>query len=86
MNSRFQFTAQSSAKQQLLAMSIVLLDVLRTHHTLTLWVPMTVHQALSASDYGLLLYDTLAAEHLDLETRLHLRVHSANHFDIGFSH
>ena len=85
MNQRFDFTPDSAPEQQLLAISIVVLALLRKHKALTLWVPAAVHQALPASSYGLLLYDTLAAEHADLETRLQLRVHPAAHFDIGIT-
>jgi hypothetical protein len=85
MNQRFNFQLGSTPEQQLLAISIVLLQMLRKHRSLTLYIPASVHHALSKNSYGLLLYDTLSAEHADLEARLQLKVHSANHFDIVFS-
>lgn len=85
MKQRFQFTTSSSSEQQLLAMSIVLLGLLRTHASLTLWVPAAVHRTLPSGSYGQLLYDTLSAEHAQLESRLQLKVHSAAHFDVVFS-
>lgn len=85
MNQRFHFTPDSAPEQQLLAMSIVVLELLRKHKALTLWVPATVHRALPASNYGILLYDTLSAEYPDLETRLQLRVHPAAYFDVSFT-
>lgn len=85
MKQRFQFTASSSSQQQLLAMSIVLLELLRTHDSLTLWVPAMVHRDLPSESYGQLLYDTLSAEHAQLESRLHLKVHATDHFEVVFS-
>jgi hypothetical protein len=76
------FTPDSSAEQQLLAMTIVLLDLLRQQGRMTLFVPSAVHQRLSQHNYGFLLFDTLSAEHPDLENRLQLRVHSNDHFKV----
>lgn len=85
MTQRYRFSDTSSPEQQLLAISIVLLKLLRSHPSLTLKVPLAIHQALPSSCYGEVLYDTLSAEHVRLETRLHLSVHPADHFEINFS-
>ena len=82
MNTRLTFTAESAPEQQLLAISLVLLDLLRKHARIELRIPDGVHQALPASTYGQLLYDTLAAEHHDLENRLRLRVHASECFEL----
>ena len=82
---RWTFTPDSSPEQQLLAISIELLELLRQHAEMTLFVPTHVHKALSQNHYGLLLFDTLAAEHMDLESRLHLRVHSVDYFEVEIS-
>lgn len=85
MSTQLTFTPGSTAEQQLLAISVVLLDALRRHGRIELRIPEAVHQALPASSYGQLLYDTLAAEHTDLEDRLRLRVHPSVSFELIFN-
>ena len=82
MNMQLSFDPASPAEQQLLAVGLVLLRLLRSHRALTVKIPHAVHAALAQECYGTLLYDNLAAEHASLEKRLSLKVHSASHFEI----
>ena len=82
MNMQLSFVPTSPAEQQLLAVSLVLLRLLRRHRTLAVKIPHAVHAALAQECYGALLYDNLAAEHASLEDRLRLKVHPAAHFEI----
>ncbi len=85
MNMQLNFDAQSPAEQQLLAVSLVLMRLLRRHPVLALKIPHAVHAALPPERYGALLYDNLAAEHAPLEGRLSLKVHAAAFFEITSS-
>ncbi len=85
MNMQLSFEAESPAEQQLLAVSLVLMRLLRRHPVLALKIPHTVHEALPPERYGALLYDNLAAEHAHLEGRLSLKVHAAAFFEITSS-
>lgn len=82
MTLRLDFLPGSPAPQQLLAVSLVLLRLLRTHDRLLLRIPRAVHETLDTQHYGALLYDNLASEHAPLDRRLSLRVHAAPFFEI----
>jgi hypothetical protein len=77
------FDADSAPAQQLLAASLVLREALQKHRQLRLSVPRQVYEAVPETLFGVLIHDTLAAEFPDLDRRLQLRVHSAEHFSIS---
>ena len=75
-----QFTNDSPALTQLLAVSIKLMTLLREHQHLFLYVPKQLHAQLTQADYGSVLYDLLSAQYPDLQDRLDIRVHSKAEF------
>lgn len=85
MKRQLSFAPESPAEQQLLAVSLVLMRLLRQQPAWTLKIPRAVHEALAPERYGALLYDNLAAEHAPLEGRLSLKVHAAAFFEITSS-
>jgi hypothetical protein len=83
MRQELKFDADSAPAQQLLAASLVLRQALRKHACLQLSVPRSVYEAVPDSLFGVLIYDTLAAEFPDLDNRLQLRVRGIDHFSIS---
>lgn len=83
MKQDLQFDVDAPPEQQLLAASLVLRKFLRQHPLLRLSVPRRVYEAVPETLFGVLIYDTLAAEFPDLDNRLQLRVHGIDHFSIS---
>jgi hypothetical protein len=83
MRQDLNFDADALPAQQLLAASLVLRQALRKHPCLQLSVPRTVYEAVPETLFGVLIYDTLAAEFPDLDNRLQLRVRGTEYFSIS---
>ena len=82
MKMQLSFDPESPAEQQLLAVGLVLMRLLRRHPVLALKIPHAVHAALPPERYGALLYDNLATEHAPLEGRLSMKVHAGAFFEV----
>jgi hypothetical protein len=83
MRQDLKFDADALPTQQLLAASLVLRQALHKHPRLQLDVPRSVYEAVPETLFGVLIYDTLAAEFPDLDNRLQLRVRGIDHFSIS---
>jgi hypothetical protein len=83
MRQELKFDSDSAPAQQLLAASLVLRQALRKYPSLQLSVPRTVYEAVPETLFGVLIYDTLAAEFPDLDNRLQLRVRGTEYFSIS---
>jgi len=79
---RYRFDEASLPAVQILAFSLELRKLLQSRGHLTGFMPKTVFQAVPAAAFQELLYDTLSPLHADLEKRLTLKVHDAEHFEI----
>jgi hypothetical protein len=79
---RYHFDEDSLPAVQLLAFSLELRKLLQSHGSLTCFMPKSVFQAVPASTFQELVFDTLSPLHLDLGNRLSLKVHDAEHFEI----
>ena len=79
---RYHFDEASLPAVQLLAFSLELRKLLQARGQLTGLMPASVFQALPAATFQELVFDTLSPLHPDLEQRLTLKVHHAEHFEI----
>ncbi len=70
MKQDLQFDTDAPPEQQLLAASLVLRKLLRKHPLLRLSVPRRVYEAVPETLFGVLIYDTLAAEFPDLASTI----------------
>jgi hypothetical protein len=83
MNQTLCFRPGSAAVEQLLAVCLLLRQALRRHPRLELSVPLAVQREVPEALFGAIIYDTLAAEFADLDSRLQIRVRTVDHFSIG---
>ena len=82
MITTFSFDRENQPAVQLLAFSLELRKLLRTHSKLIGMIPKSVFQAVPSSTFQELVFDTLSPLYMDLENRLTLKVHDSNCFEI----
>ena len=78
----FSFERDNQPAVQLLAFSLELRKLLRTHSKLIGMIPKSVFQAVPSSTFQELVFDTLSPLYMDLENRLTLNVHESDSFEI----
>ena len=80
--SSFSFNQESQPAVQLLAFSLELRKLLRTHSKLIGMIPDSVFSAVPSSSFQELIFDTLSPLYFNLENILTLKVHDSSIFEI----
>lgn len=80
--SSFSFDQESQPAVQLLAFSLELRKLLRTHSKLIGMIPDSVFSAVPSSSFQELVFDTLSPLYFNLENILTLKIHDSSIFEI----
>jgi len=80
--SSFSFDQESQPAVQLLAFSLELRKLLRTHSKLIGMIPESVFSAVPSSSFQELIFDTLSPLYFNLENILTLKIHDSSIFEI----